>query len=148
MAGPSFVLDIGATLVEGPDRGPATRIAAALGLDGRQKRRLEAALMTRAWEDPSAVTAFLRDEMGVAADPDPHRAIEAIRAAASRHSPPRRPPDPAARRPGLARLAHIRNTPNLVSGMGALRAAASASARTRRVSAGARMPSSQSRAVA
>ena len=44
--------------------------------------------------------------------------------------------------------AHIRNTPNRVSGTGALSAAENASASTRRVSDGAMMPSSQSRAVA
>jgi hypothetical protein len=43
---------------------------------------------------------------------------------------------------------YIRNTPNLVSGMGALRQAESARDSTRRVSAGAMMPSSHSRAVA
>jgi hypothetical protein len=44
--------------------------------------------------------------------------------------------------------AYIRNTPQRVSGIGALRAAENASASTRRVSCGAMMPSSQSRAVA
>ena len=43
---------------------------------------------------------------------------------------------------------HIRNTPNFVSGIGALSVAEKHSASTRRVSAGAMMPSSQSRAVA
>jgi hypothetical protein len=43
---------------------------------------------------------------------------------------------------------HILNTPNLVSGTGALSAAEKASANTRRVSDGAMMPSSQRRAVA
>jgi len=43
---------------------------------------------------------------------------------------------------------HILNTPNFVSGTGALSAALNASASTRRVSAGAMMPSSHSRAVA
>jgi hypothetical protein len=43
---------------------------------------------------------------------------------------------------------HILNTPNLVSGIGALSAAEKASASTRRVSVGAMMPSSHSRAVA
>lgn len=43
---------------------------------------------------------------------------------------------------------HIRNTPNRVSGIGALRAAEKASASTRRVSCGVMMPSSHSRAVA
>src|SRR5688500_16105905 len=43
---------------------------------------------------------------------------------------------------------HIRNTPNFVSGMGAFKAAEKASPRTRRVSEGRMMPSSQRRAVA
>lgn len=43
---------------------------------------------------------------------------------------------------------YIRNTPNRVSGMGAFSVAAKAKASTRRVSAGAMMPSSHSRAVA
>jgi predicted Zn-dependent protease len=43
---------------------------------------------------------------------------------------------------------HIRNTPNFVSGIGALSVAEKHSASTRRVSAGAMMPSSQTRAVA
>jgi hypothetical protein len=44
--------------------------------------------------------------------------------------------------------AHILNTPNFVSGTGAFSAAEYASASTRRVSDGAMMPSSHSRAVA
>ena len=43
---------------------------------------------------------------------------------------------------------HILNTPNLISGIGALSAADRDSATTRRVSRGAMMPSSQMRAVA
>jgi hypothetical protein len=43
---------------------------------------------------------------------------------------------------------HILNTPNFVSGIGALSAAEKHNANTRRVSAGVMMPSSQSRAVA
>src|SRR5581483_9264718 len=46
-----------------------------------------------------------------------------------------------------ATTSYIRKTPNVVSGIGALRAAASPSARTRRVSSGSMIPSSQSRAV-
>jgi hypothetical protein len=43
---------------------------------------------------------------------------------------------------------YILNTPNRMSGMGALSAADNASATTRRVSAGAMIPSSHNRAVA
>jgi len=50
--------------------------------------------------------------------------------------------------PASYRPPYIRNTPNFVSGTGALSAAEKASARTRRVSPGRMMPSSQSRAVA
>ncbi len=49
---------------------------------------------------------------------------------------------------GLIEHHYILNTPNLVSGIGALREAASASDNTRRVSDGRMMPSSHSRAVA
>src|SRR5262245_59468765 len=44
-------------------------------------------------------------------------------------------------------LDYIRKTPKVVSGIGALSAAARPSASTRRVSSGSMMPSSQSRAV-
>ncbi len=47
---------------------------------------------------------------------------------------------------GRARFSHILNTPNFVSGMGALSAADSDSASTSRVRAGSMMPSSHSRA--
>jgi len=50
--------------------------------------------------------------------------------------------------PSPATLLHILNTPNFVSGIGALSVAANDSASTRRVSAGVIIPSSQSRAVA
>jgi hypothetical protein len=58
-------------------------------------------------------------------------------------------PDFASLHPGYKREnVHILNTPNFVSGIGALSAAENASASTRRVSCGAMMPSSHSRAVA
>ena len=56
--------------------------------------------------------------------------------------------DRAHGRGGFIQHRHILKTPNLVSGTGALREAASASDSTRRVSEGWMMPSSQSRAVA
>ena len=55
---------------------------------------------------------------------------------------------PDARDRPVLQTAHIRNTPNFVSGIGALSVAEKHSASTRRVSAGAMMPSSQRRAVA
>jgi hypothetical protein len=48
----------------------------------------------------------------------------------------------------LHRLRYILKTPNLVLAIGAFKAADNASDKTRRVSDGAMMPSSQSRAVA
>ncbi len=52
------------------------------------------------------------------------------------------------RRVSTSRRRYILNTPHLVSGIGAFSAAENASANTRRVSCGAMMPSSHSRAVA
>jgi HAD superfamily hydrolase (TIGR01509 family) len=63
------ILDIGAPLVTGPSRGPASRIAEGLGLDGAQKRALHAGLMTRPFEAPGEVAAFV-SELGIEVDPD------------------------------------------------------------------------------
>jgi HAD superfamily hydrolase (TIGR01509 family) len=59
------VLDIGATLVTGPDRGPWSRLAAELGLTPAQKTALRAALMTTALDTPEQVSSFLSERMGV-----------------------------------------------------------------------------------
>jgi HAD superfamily hydrolase (TIGR01509 family) len=59
------VLDIGGTLVTGPDRGPARRIAELAGMDDGQRRALHAALMTQPFESPSAVADFTRATLGV-----------------------------------------------------------------------------------
>jgi HAD superfamily hydrolase (TIGR01509 family) len=55
------VLDIGATLVDGPAKAPASRIAALLGLDAAQKAELRRALMTTAFDGPGEVAARVRD---------------------------------------------------------------------------------------
>lgn len=68
--GPLVILDIGNTLVRGPDRGPARRLAAALGLGRDGRRALRTALMTRPFESPGELAAFVRAELG-AADPGP-----------------------------------------------------------------------------
>ncbi|CAA9492194.1 MAG: hypothetical protein AVDCRST_MAG85-1292 [uncultured Solirubrobacteraceae bacterium] len=58
------VFDIGATLVDGPSRGPARRIAELASLDDEQRRLLGAALMTRDFGSPAGVAAFVREELG------------------------------------------------------------------------------------
>jgi HAD superfamily hydrolase (TIGR01509 family) len=51
--------DIGETLVNGPSRGPASRIARQLGLPRERKRTLHHALMTTPFESPREVAAWL-----------------------------------------------------------------------------------------
>jgi HAD superfamily hydrolase (TIGR01509 family) len=70
---PLVVFDIGSTLVEGPQRGPAAEIAARLGLAAPARRRLSAALMTRDFGTAAAVGDFVR---GLAGRTD--RPVEAI----------------------------------------------------------------------
>lgn len=53
------ILDLGATLVTGPARGPWSRIAERLGLDAMHKAALREALMTTPFERPEEVAAFL-----------------------------------------------------------------------------------------
>ena len=53
-----MILDIGATLVSGPTRGPASRIAARAGLDETRKLALREGLMTRPFTSPREVVAF------------------------------------------------------------------------------------------
>ncbi|HEX4466184.1 MAG TPA: HAD family hydrolase [Solirubrobacteraceae bacterium] len=52
------VLDIGSTLVEGPSRGPASRIAEAAGLDDDQRSRLRRALMCEPFTQAEDVISF------------------------------------------------------------------------------------------
>lgn len=65
MSRPLVILDIGNTLVRGPDRGPAARLAATLGLEPAARRAVRDALMTRPFERPEEVAAFLRRELGI-----------------------------------------------------------------------------------
>lgn len=57
--------DIGSTLVSGPATGPATRLAAPLGLDPARKYRLQNALMTRPFKTAREVAQFVAPEFGL-----------------------------------------------------------------------------------
>jgi len=59
------ILDIGSSLVEGPARGPASRIAAAGGLTTDQKHDLHRLLMTAPYAGPADVYATVREHLGV-----------------------------------------------------------------------------------
>jgi HAD superfamily hydrolase (TIGR01509 family) len=52
------ILDVGATLVTGPSRGPASRIATRAGLDASGKAALREGLMTRPFATPQEVAEF------------------------------------------------------------------------------------------
>jgi FMN phosphatase YigB (HAD superfamily) len=69
------ILDVGATLVTGPDRGPWSRLAAELALAPAQKTALRTALMTTALGTPEQLSGLLCERMGV----DPVRALRAAR---------------------------------------------------------------------
>jgi HAD superfamily hydrolase (TIGR01549 family) len=62
---PLIILDIGSSLVEGPSRGPASRIAEAVGLDTSSKRELHRLLMTTDYADPEGVWADTRKQLGL-----------------------------------------------------------------------------------
>lgn len=64
MTGRAVIFDIGATLVFGPNCGPASRIAQDLGLSARQKEILQQALMTREWDRSDAVAEFISHTFG------------------------------------------------------------------------------------
>jgi HAD superfamily hydrolase (TIGR01509 family) len=59
-----IVLDIGSTLVTGPEKGPASRIADRIGLDDRQKSALQTALMTIDFREPQEIADFMEREFG------------------------------------------------------------------------------------
>jgi FMN phosphatase YigB (HAD superfamily) len=59
------ILDIGETLVSGPDSGPAQRIAGELGLTSGQARELGRALMTTDFGGPGGVAEHLVQEFVV-----------------------------------------------------------------------------------
>jgi FMN phosphatase YigB (HAD superfamily) len=62
---PLVMLDVGSTLVDGPDHGPASRIAARVGLDPASKEVLSHALMVTNFAGPAAVSGFLYDRFGL-----------------------------------------------------------------------------------
>ncbi|PWW62789.1 HAD family hydrolase [Actinokineospora spheciospongiae] len=68
MTGELIVFDLGSTLVDGPEKGPAGRVVAALGLPRAAKGRLHEALMTRPFERPGEVADLLRREYGATGD--------------------------------------------------------------------------------
>ena len=65
MCAPLIVFDIGSTLVAGPAKGPASRIAKRLGLHTQQKALLHSALMTRSLAGADEVAELIRREYGV-----------------------------------------------------------------------------------
>ena len=66
MSPPLVVLDVGFSLVNGPTRGPAARIADAIGLNTAQKHTLHGLLMTTDYADPAEVAAAVRQQFGLA----------------------------------------------------------------------------------
>lgn len=66
MSTPLVVLDIGSSLVEGPARGPASRIAEAIGLDAARKRVLHQLLMTVDYAGPFDVCTAVHEQLGLA----------------------------------------------------------------------------------
>lgn len=62
---PMVFLDIGATLVTGPDSGPASRLAAALGLDHQAKQALKDRLLALPLQTPGDFAGLLVDAFGV-----------------------------------------------------------------------------------
>lgn len=59
MTAPVIFFDIGASLIEGPPKAPARFIAAALGLDDAQRKRLDRCLLTTVIETPAELAAML-----------------------------------------------------------------------------------------
>ncbi len=66
MPGPIVLFDIGATLIEGPTQTPARFLAARLGLDETNRKRLDRQLLTSEIDSPSRLAALLTAEYGVA----------------------------------------------------------------------------------
>ncbi len=69
--------DVGSTLITGPDRGVAKRLALELGLGEREKQAINAGLMTRPIYDAGAAAAFVCEDLGIDA-PGARAAVEAI----------------------------------------------------------------------
>ena len=62
------ILDIGGTLVQGPDTGPAKRLAARLGLSPDARRAFSRAIMTRAFASPEELAAAVDLPAGAVAE--------------------------------------------------------------------------------
>lgn len=75
-AGPVIFLDIGASLIQGPAQAPARFLAAALGLDEVQRKRLDRHLLTNPILSPPDLASLLRSDYGV----EPDRAMQAAEA--------------------------------------------------------------------
>ena len=54
--------DLGATLITGPDRGPAGRIAEQLSLSKEQKKQLSSRIMTSKWQEPEHLCDYITSE--------------------------------------------------------------------------------------
>ena len=66
MSAPLIIFDIGSSLIEGPSRGPASRIAETVGLDISSKRGLHRLLMTTDYADPEDAWTDARKKLGLA----------------------------------------------------------------------------------
>jgi HAD superfamily hydrolase (TIGR01549 family) len=66
MSAPLVIFDIGSTLVAGPGRRPASRIAEAAGLDAASKSALDRLLMTTDYADPTGICVAIREQLGLA----------------------------------------------------------------------------------
>lgn len=64
MTPPFVLLDIGATLIQGPALTPAKSLAHSLGLTVDQRRALDRLLLTRDTPAPAALAALLADQFG------------------------------------------------------------------------------------
>ncbi len=58
--------DLGATLITGPDRGPAGRLAERLSLSAEQKKVLSGEMMTANWQASDGLAGFLTQSFNVA----------------------------------------------------------------------------------
>lgn len=81
------ILDIGATLVTGPSRGPASRIATSAGLDATRKAALREDLMTRPFASPGEVVGHA-DPLGGPAAERLDRAVREVWSAQRHESQP------------------------------------------------------------
>lgn len=82
-----MILDIGATLVSGPSRGPASRIATRTRLGETRKLALREALMTKPFASPREVVAFVQALDGPAIE-QLDRAVQEVWDAQEREAEP------------------------------------------------------------